>query len=120
MSHPLLHRHLNWKHLKMCLTQGFDARFHPFPEETRIKDLNEAVVRGNHQSAILHSDVLISNVKKEIRTGFQFPLRIDETFKIKGAIVVTLGMVVQSTLDIDGNTAPTHLPTDDQSFDFSE
>ena len=78
------------------------------------------VVRGDPQSSILHSNALISNVKMEIRTGFQFPLRLDNTFKIKGAIVSPLGMVVQSTLDNDGNTVPKYRPTHDHSFDFSE
>ena len=78
----------------MHLTQRLDASFYPISDETRIKDLKEVAVRGNHQSTILHSDVLISNVKKETRTCFQFYFRLGDVFKIKEATVASLGMIV--------------------------
>ena len=60
---PLLNKHPNWDSLQKYLSIGFNAEFKPISDSDRVKDMKEAIDRGNHKLALTHSDTLLSNVK---------------------------------------------------------
>ena len=76
---PLLKHHPTWDRLSTYLSSGFDAKFKPISEKDRLNDITSAIDMGNHQSARTQNEVLLSNVKKEINAGFQFPFLIQDT-----------------------------------------
>ena len=55
---PLLHKHKDWVKIKGCLLNGFDADFRATNDQ-RLLDVQAAISRSNHESAIAHHDVLL-------------------------------------------------------------
>ena len=55
---PLLNRHPLWDRMNNELTNGSEWDLEPISEEDRIADLQEALDRGNHKSAVTQPEVL--------------------------------------------------------------
>ena len=78
---------------------GVDADFRAISDDQRLLDMQAAISHGNHESAVTHHDVLSSNFSKEIRTGFQLHVDIEDMLKIKGAEVAPVGVATQDAID---------------------
>ena len=92
---PLLCSHPNWDRLQLCVTFVSDDDSKPASYSDRLSNIAEAITRRNNKSTLDHSDVLMSNVKKEIRTGLQFPFLPADICKTKGIVVALCDIVVQ-------------------------
>ena len=68
-----MNNHPTWDLLSKYLSIGPNAEFKPISDSDRVKDMKEAIDRGNHKLALTHSDTLLSNVKKEV---FSVPIPI--------------------------------------------
>ena len=92
---PLLHKYHSWEQFQKYCTSGFNAEFNDLSDEQRLKDMQAALLCGNHKSAKDNVEVLKENIIKETRTGFQFPFSPDDIKKIKGAMVAPYGVASQ-------------------------
>ena len=76
-----------------------------YTEEERIKDLDEAIKRGNNKSASSceeNKEAVNSNYDKEVAHGWMIPIKIDVIKKIKGTGVIPIGIATQFTIDEKG------------------
>ena len=62
---PLLKNQPNWDCLQSCITFGLDADFKYISDSDCSIYITVAIARGNRKSALDHSNVLMSNVKKK-------------------------------------------------------
>ena len=108
---PLLSKYYCWDTLCDFLNNGFDASFRSLSNSQRLLDVQAAIKRGNHKSAIKHLSHLRSSIKKKVHTGFQFPFRIEDIPKIKGVAYAPYGVATQNTFDEFGQLIPKFRPT---------
>lgn len=87
-------------------------------EETRCDDLKQMVERGNHKSAKKQEnfEVLQKLTKKEVNQGFTFPVTMDCLFKLKGAVVIPMGVHKQYTINELGERIMKQRACHDASF----
>ena len=95
----------NWEKIKSILINGCTYPLqNEQDEETRKKDLEAMVTRGNHKSALTpdHRIVLEKIQKKEVAQGFTFPITVECLMKLEGAAVIPMGVHDQWTVNEEG------------------
>ena len=70
----LLYKHPRWNYLEKLIRVGSEWIMNPIEEQVRILDLQGAIKRGNHKSALKHENFLADGLKKEIWKGWQLIL----------------------------------------------
>lgn len=119
----LFSRHENWPILRDVLTQGVDYPFHTeFGDAQLAQELEIMLSRGNHKSSEvpLHKKKLLDGYIKETNLGWQVPLSLECLRKIKGAMIIPLGVPKQLTVNDDGEYADKFKITHDCSFEYSD
>ena len=81
-------------------------KFKKVKNNDRLKDLREALERGNHKSTRNREEDLQQLVYKDILYGFQMPITIEAALKIPHACISPYSIVDQLTLDEEGNIIP--------------
>ena len=64
--------------MKQVLKQRSKWPLQPLDEEDRVKDVEEALVFGNHKGAIQQQDLLKKLVTGNVIRGFALPLPLDK------------------------------------------
>ena len=88
-----LQQNPTWDRLQSYLSIVFDSEFKPISDSDHLDDANESISCGNHESIIESSKVLLSNVTKQMRAGFQFPFLPEHIHKIKDPLVAICRML---------------------------
>ena len=115
----LFSHHEDWKELRSIITDGCDYSLSTtVDEDTRRKDLNAMIARGNHKSTkkpdcerILHK-----KFSEEVSRGWIVPVTIESLSKIKDISVIPLGIAHQFSINEQGQRVPKHRVTHDATF----
>ena len=103
---PLLKYHKDWEKMKSILTDGVTYGFDKdieYTEETRMKDVEKAVQKGNNKSAQGCKDIIMSNYNKEVIRAWMVPFLRESVMKVVGVGVIPIGIAKQWTMDKDNN-----------------
>ena len=115
----LLGHHPLWSSFQEILEHGAKYPLQELDHKDCLMDIHDAIVRGNHQSAVNNFDLLKSMMKTEVEYGYALPIPIEMIRCIPNAAVAPLGIVFQDTIDEFGNIKEKARATHDQSFAFS-
>jgi hypothetical protein len=113
---PLLSLHPLWGRFLERITDGAAFPLRDISDADRLSAVRANLARGNHESAQIHERSLISMLKDEVERGWQLPLPKEAALEIPGCEVAPLGMVVQTTIDEEGEPQRKLRLTHDQSF----
>ena len=116
---PLLGRHPLWSAFRSILEHGAAYPLRDISNASRSQDIQDAITRGNHKSAIVNFNLLKSMMTTEVEFGYALPIPIDIIHQIPHAAVAPLGLVFQDTIDEFGTVQVKARATHDQSFSFS-
>ena len=97
---PLLRYHPDLEEFKSNHEQGIDYPLEPIDEETRLRNLNATIERGNHKSALEEDrrQHVTKGITSDVELGYAFPLPVDYMTAIPGAEVHPLGVQDQTTI----------------------
>ena len=115
---PLLYLHPYWLKVKSLLTNGSSWPLQELSEEDRQKDVEEALVFGNHKQAETNPDLLTSLIVDDVTHGFALPLPLEKISRIPGILIAPMNIASQDTIDEHGNSIPKKRLTHDQSYIF--
>jgi hypothetical protein len=82
----------------------------------REKNIEEAIIFGNHKGAVMQQDLLIKLVKDDVTRGFALPLPLDNIALIPGILLAPLSIQAQSTINERGENISKDRLTHDQSW----
>ena len=116
---PLLHRSPFWNDIKSSLSKGARYPLERISNSRRRSDLEEAITRGNHESAKANTPVLTKLLKKDVNLAFQLPVTIDAIRKVPHACIAPYGLISQQSIDELGEILTKYRAAHDQSFQFS-
>jgi hypothetical protein len=113
----ILSQHPNFDFFKQVLAIGMEFHFDQEPTETqRLAEVDEMMVRGNHQSAQESEDDVRRLLPKDVHHGFLLPVNLDIIQNLKGAMVQPAGLALQFGLLEDGSRVPKRRLTQDSKF----
>ena len=116
---PLLHRSPFWNKIKSSLSKGARYPLERISNTRRRKDLEEAIVQGDHKSARSNIPVLTKLLKKDVHLAFQLPITINAIRKVPHSCIAPYGLISQQSVDEIGDIITKHRAAHDQSFQFS-
>jgi hypothetical protein len=102
--------------MRSVLTFGSSWPLAPLDETEREKDVEEAIIFGNHKGAEKQQDLLIKLAKDNMTQGFALPLPLDKIASIPGVLLAPLNIQAQSTINERGENIPKDRLTQDQSW----
>ncbi len=111
----IFRNHPRWNQMKQILTHGSNWPLQPLDKEDRIKDVEEALVFGNHKGAVKQQDLLEKLVTKDVIQGFAPPLPLDKITQIPGVLLAPLNIQAQNTINERGKIIPQNRLTHNQS-----
>ncbi len=111
--HPL------WPKFQERISNSAEFTLLEIADADRIADVHANLTRSNHKLAQGHEARLIDMLQEEVERGWQLPLPRSAALMIKGCEVARLGMVVQMTIDEEGNAKSKFRLTHNQSFNPS-
>ncbi len=86
----IFRNHPSWSRMKQVLTHGSKWPLQPLDEDDRIKDVEKALVFGNHKGAVKQQDLLVKLVTNDVIRGFALPLPLDKIAQIPGVLLAPL------------------------------
>ena len=116
LLHQLLKNHHRWPQLKDRLLNGVEFPIWQLPEDTRTKDIEAALIRGNHKSANIHHEFLADALSKEINKGWNLLILKEDAKQIPGLELSPLGVTEQIGISSSGNFVEKCRVTHDLSF----
>jgi len=99
---PLFCNHPRWPALRHHLLHGCHYPVEEQDEETRIKDLDANIARGNHKSAGKKEKVLSDAMAKEVQKGWCLLLPADKIKEIPEAELEPLGVATRKGITETG------------------
>ena len=108
--------HPSWSRMKQVLTHGSKWPLQPLDEDDRIKDVEEALLFGNHKGTVKQQDLLVKLVTGNVIRGFALPLPLDIIAQIPGVLLAPLNIQAQNTINERGEIIPKNRLTHDQSW----
>jgi hypothetical protein len=112
----IFENHPSWNQMRSVLTFGSSWPLAPLDKMKREKDVEEAIIFGNHKGAVKQQDLLIKLVKDDVTWGFALPLPLNKIALIPGILLAPLNIQAQSTINKWGEIIPKDRPTHDQSW----
>ena len=112
----LFNNHPRWPALRSRLTTGSSWKMMQMDEQTRNKDLEEAISRGNHKSADKNAKYLSDALEKEIKKGWELILPLKDAYEIPGLTISPMGVAEQLGVSETGTFVPKKRLTHDLSF----
>jgi hypothetical protein len=117
---PIFGTHPLWEQMASILTVGTTCIQSLPSNEERLEELSQQRDRGNHKSAKLHCEALLSSLLKETERAWQLPLPLYKLDQIPNACLGPCGVVEQVSFDMHGQTTTKLRITHDQSFEISK
>jgi hypothetical protein len=109
--------HSTWNRMKQILENGSKWPLQPLNEEDRVKDLEEALVFGNHKKGVTQQqDLLKKLVTDDVIRGFSLPLPLDKITQIPGVLLTPLNIQAQNTINEHGEIIPKNRLMQNQSW----
>ena len=102
--------------MKNCLENGVDFPLEALSESTIKTDLEGALRRGNHKSALVHEVFLADAFKKEVVKGWNLILPENKVHLIPGLEITPLGVADQLGVSSSGEFISKLRVTHDLSF----
>jgi hypothetical protein len=112
----IFRNHPSWSQMKQVLTNGSKWPLQPLDKDDRIKDVEEALVFGNHKGAVKQQDLLMKLVTNNVIRGFTLPLPLGKITQISGVLLAPLNIQAQNTINKRGEIIPKIQLTHDQSW----
>ena len=112
----LLGNHPRWKYLVKLLKVGSKWIMKPVGKQSQRLDLQGAIERGNHKSALKHEFFLADGLKKEIRKGWQLLLPLNYARDIPDLVLSPMGVTEALGISANGEFVPKKRITHDLSF----
>ena len=116
----LLKRHPRWEAMKSRLSRGCEFPVKPIDDDTRRKDVEGALARGNHRSALKHENHLAESMIKETKKGWNLLLLEEHARHIPGLEMAPMGVADQLGVSATGEFIEKLRVTHDLSFPGSE
>ena len=92
-------KHPNRDHLKSILLNGSDWKLEDIDEESRKKDLAEALKFGNHKGATDKPDLLKELVAKDVIYGYAMALPLEKIEQLDEICMAPMNIAPQHTID---------------------
>ena len=102
--------------MKSILKHGSRWPLKELPLSDRWKDLEEALVFGNHKGAESNPAILKDLVKKDVIHGYGLVLPLDKIKRIPGALLAPMNVIKQNSIDECGKIVVKDRLTHDQSY----
>ncbi len=102
--------------MKQVFTNVSKRPLQPLNKENRIKDVEEALIFGNHKGAVQQQDLLRKLVTGNVVQGFTLLLPLDKIAQIPGVLLAPLNIQAQNTINERGEIIPKNRLTHDQSW----
>ena len=112
----LFNHHPRWPQLKKILNQGSNWAMNEIQEPIRKEDVNLAIQRGNHKSAVNHELFLSQALVKDIEKGWILVLPLDSAGSIPNLMISPMGVADQLGISATGEFVPKLRVTHDLSF----
>ena len=112
----LFNHHPRWPTLQKILIHGSHWSLKTLDDAVRLKDVESAVQRGNHKSALKHKDFLSKALVKEIEKGWVLVLPIEGFADIPNLMLSPMGVADQLGISASGEFVPKLRVTHDLSF----
>jgi len=109
-------RHPNWDRMTTILTNGSDWPLAQIDEDSRLRDVKEALAFGNHKGASLQPDLLLELVGKDVHFGYSLPLPLNKATQIPGILIAPMNIQKQHSIDDTGRIIDKDRLTHDQSY----
>ena len=103
---PIFENHPSWRRMKRILTHGSKWPLQTLDKDDRIKDVEEALLFGNHKGAVKQQDLLVKLVTDDVIRGFALPLPLDKIAQIPGVLLAPLNIQAQNTINEHGEIIP--------------
>ncbi len=116
---PILGTHFLWPRVRDTMLHGAHYHLFPLDDALRHQDLEEAIVFGNHKSAIKHGPETLATLRKEISKGWQLPIPMDRLLDIPHLVLTPVGMAEQTKLQASGERLPDLRLTHNMSMTFT-
>ncbi len=92
-------KHPNRDHLKSILLNGSDWKLEDIDEESRKKDLAEALKFGNHKGATDNPDLLKELVAKDVIYGYAMTLPLEKIEQLDEICMAPMNIAPQHSID---------------------
>jgi hypothetical protein len=92
--------------MKQVLTNESKWPLQSLDEDDRKKDVEEALVFGNHKGAVKQQDLLVKLVTNDVIRGFALPLPLDKITQIPGVLLAPLNIQAQNAINERGEIIP--------------
>ena len=112
----LMKLHPRWPKLRERILHGSKWLLEELDEKERKQDLEVAVQRGNHKSAVIHKQFLTKALEKEVKKGWILVLPLEKASFIPNLILSPMGVVEQLGINKNGDFVPKKRITHDLSF----
>ena len=113
---PLLGKHPRWHAFANLLKKGSNWKLESIPEHLRKKDLQAALIRGNHKSAGNNLKFIADAFKKEISKGWELMIPARRAMNIPNLVISPLGVAEHIGITSTGAFALKPRLTHDLSF----
>ena len=115
---PIFASHPMWPKARSTMLHGAHYFLTPLDDELRKKDLEEAILFGNHKSAIKHGPATMAALQKEVTKGWQLPIPMKNLLEIPHLVMTPVGMAEQMKLQASGERKPDLRLTHNMSMVF--
>ncbi len=112
---PIFENHPSWSRMKKILTHR-KWPLQPLNEEDRMKDVEDALIFGNHKGANKQQDLLEKLVTDDVTRGFAIPFPLSKIARIPGILLAPLNIQAQNTINERGEIIQKKWLTHDQSW----
>jgi len=115
----VFHLHPLWPRFRGILQHGIKFPLSTLSNQTRRKDMEEALAYGNHKGATKHKDLFHQLLQKDVHHGYSLVIPISAVPEIEGALMAPLNIAEQFTISEFGEVIQTQRLTHNQSKTFS-
>jgi hypothetical protein len=115
----IFQRHPDWTRMSRILTNGSEWPLKPLDKDSRMANIREALIFGNHKGASMQPDFLWHLMSKDVHFGYCLPLPLATAEKISDILIALMNIQQQNTINEFGRIIPKDRQTHDQSFKWS-
>jgi hypothetical protein len=101
------------------LTNGSELPLEPLDKDSRMADVREALIFGNHKGASMQPDLLWHLMSKDVHLGYCLPPPLAKAEKILDILIAPMNIQQQNTTNKLSRIIPKDRQIHDQSFKWS-
>ena len=116
MLDRMMRLHPRWKQLRERLKYGSKWDLKKINNEDRLRDVEAAIERGNHKSAVINKEFLAEALAKEVKKGWMLVLPLEKAMNIPQLVMSPMGVVEQLGISHTGDFVKKKRITHDLSF----